>query len=193
MAYLPSLRPHATVLDVFKLRPRHAKELLEFHEVLLRGDSELTEQERELIAAYVSGLNDCGFCHGVHAAVAEHFGAQSGLPARLVEDLELAEAPARLRPILRYVRKLTEAPSSVTAADAQAVLDAGWSEAALLDALYVCALYNFMNRLVEGAGIVGSERTNRAIAKGLHRSGYLALVEQLGLAESASASAGSAG
>jgi AhpD family alkylhydroperoxidase len=30
--------------------------------------------ERELIAAYVAGLNACGYCHGIHIAVAEAFG-----------------------------------------------------------------------------------------------------------------------
>ncbi len=41
----------------------------------------------------------------------------------------------------------------LTEADAQAVYDAGWSEAALYDAIQTCALYNLMNRIVEGTGV----------------------------------------
>jgi len=37
--------------------------------------------------------------------------------------------------------------------DAQAVFAAGWDEQALYDAICVCALFNFMNRLVEGMGV----------------------------------------
>lgn len=62
-----------------------------------------------------------------------------------------------LKPIFRYVRKLTETPSRMTQADAAAVYAAGWEEKALYDAVSVCALFNFMNRLVEGTGLTGDD------------------------------------
>ena len=43
-------------------RPETGQPLSELAEVLLRGPSTLTRGERELIAAYVSGLNDCQYC-----------------------------------------------------------------------------------------------------------------------------------
>jgi alkylhydroperoxidase family enzyme len=49
--------------------PETRKPLIEFHEVLLRGPSPFTEAERELIAAYVSGLNRCRYCHGVRSGM----------------------------------------------------------------------------------------------------------------------------
>jgi alkylhydroperoxidase family enzyme len=63
----------------------------------------------------------------------------------------------RLRPILRYARKLTREPATVTADDAAAVYAAGWDEKALHDAILVVCVFNFMNRLLEGHGIHGSE------------------------------------
>lgn len=71
MAYLPSLGDDPVLLDVFKAFPGTARPLLEYHQVLLRGPSPFSEAERELIAAYVSGLNACQHCHGVHTATAE--------------------------------------------------------------------------------------------------------------------------
>lgn len=41
----------------------------------------------------------------------------------------------------------------MTPGDAQAVYAAGWSDAALLHAVAVCAYFNNMNRLVEGAAL----------------------------------------
>ena len=38
--------------------------------------------------------------------------------------------------------------------DAAAVLEAGWSEDALMDAIWVIGLFNLMNRMVEGSGVV---------------------------------------
>jgi hypothetical protein len=58
-----------------------------------------------------------------------------------------------MRPVLRYVGKLTRTPSAVGRADAEEVLAAGWDERALHHAVMVCALFNFMNRMVEGHGI----------------------------------------
>jgi len=58
-----------------------------------------------------------------------------------------------MRPVLAYVRRLTVDPAGVGEADAQAVYDAGYSEAGLFDIISVTALYAFMNRILEGAGI----------------------------------------
>jgi hypothetical protein len=38
-------------------------------------------------------------------------------------------------------------------ADAAAVYAAGWDEQALFDAISVCALFNLMNRIIEGSGV----------------------------------------
>lgn len=78
MPYLPSLGSRATLLDVFRSFPETSKPLIEYHEVLLRGSSPFTEAQRELIAAYVSGLNHCRYCHGVHIATAERLGIEEG-------------------------------------------------------------------------------------------------------------------
>ena len=51
-------------------RPETGQPLSELAEVLLRGPGTLTRGERELIAAYVSGLNDCQYCSGSHSACA---------------------------------------------------------------------------------------------------------------------------
>ncbi len=139
--------------DVFRAFPAGVRELLAYHDIVLRGESPLSVAERELIAAFVSGLNACSFCLGAHSIIAETFGVAEATIQALVSDLEHAPVDERLRPLLRYVEKLTRAPASVTARDRQAVFAAGWSERALHDAVATCALFNFMNRLVEGMGV----------------------------------------
>jgi uncharacterized peroxidase-related enzyme len=151
--FLPSLPRDATVLDVMKAYPESSAPLIDYHSVVLRGPSALTVGERELIAAYVSGLNACHYCHGVHSAVAEAFGIEEGVLAGLLADVETAPVRDELRPLFAYVRKLTLTPSRLVQEDAAAVLAAGWEEKTLFDAISVCALFNFMNRLVEGAGL----------------------------------------
>lgn len=179
MSYLPSLPENAVLLDVFRAYPDTARPLLDYHQVLLRGPSPLSVAERELIAAYVSGLNACGYCHGIHTAVAEAFGVAEGTLAGLLDDLDTAAVDERLKPILRYVGKLTRTPSRVTPGDAQAVLDAGWDERTLHDAVAVCALFNFMNRLVDGLGITARPDYTELSSGRLTDVGYAGLKDLL--------------
>ncbi len=181
MPHLPSLPEGATLRDIFSRFPATSKPLLDYHEVLLRGPSPLTVAERELIAAYVSGLNQCGYCHGIHSRTAEAFGVEEGLLTDLLEDLDKAAVADRLRPVLAYVGKLTRTPHRMAEADAEAVFAAGWNEQALHDAVSVCALFNFMNRLVEGMGLEGDPGYAMTAGKRLHDDGYAGLVGSGGL------------
>ena len=179
MPFLPSLRPGSSLLDVFRAFPDTSKPLLEFHEVLLRGPSPFTEAERELIAAYVSSLNRCRYCQSVHTATAERLGVPQGAIGEIIGGLEAAPVSEKMKPVLRYARKLTETPAGVTRADAEAVLAEGWDETALYHTVAVTALFNFMNRLVDGLGIELDQAYVKPAAERLASRGYRALIEML--------------
>jgi uncharacterized peroxidase-related enzyme len=179
MPHLRSLRAGASLIDVFKAFPQTSAPLIEFHEALLRGPSPFTASERELIAAYVSGVNRCEYCHGVHTATAERMGVEAGLLARIVRDGELSDVAPKLRPVLALARKLTLVPESVTEADADALAAAGWDDAALYYTVAVTALFNFMNRLVEGLGIELEPSYIAPAAERLAERGYLPLLEMM--------------
>jgi uncharacterized peroxidase-related enzyme len=180
MSFLRSLPDDAVLMQVFKQHPESAKPLIAFHDVLMRSPSPFTDGERELIAAYVSGVNGCTYCHGVHTATAEAFGVEPGLLAALLSDVDTAPVDDRLRPVLRYVGKLTATPAKMTQADADAVFAAGWADDALYAAVMVCALFNFMNRMVDGLGIVTNPSYFAESGERLRRIGYnglLAMIE----------------
>ncbi len=153
MALFPSLPSEAALTDVVGAFEEPMLHLKPFAQSLLRGPSPLSEGERELIAAYVSGLNSCEYCYGIHAQTASAFGISESILEGLMDDIADAEVDEKLKPILRYVKKLTETPSRMVPADAQAVFDAGWDETALFHAVAVCAYFNLMNRIVEGTGV----------------------------------------
>jgi len=173
MALLRSLPENATLADLRQTYADLLEKLRPYGQRLMRGPSPLTPGERELIAAFVSGVNSCRYCHGAHSLVARAFGVDEAVLAASLDDIGVAPIDARLKPILRYVRKLTETPSRMTAADAAAVYDAGWNDEALLHAIAVCAYFNNMNRLVEGAGIVGTTEEYSVAAQRLVAHGYL--------------------
>lgn len=179
MVFFPSLAKKPVLMEVFKRFPRTTKPLIEYHEVLLRGDSPLTKTQREMIAAYVSTLNSCRYCRSIHTETAEQLGVPKGLVQDMVADLDTAGVDEKMLPILRYVKKLTENPAGMTQADADAVYEAGWDEQALHDAVATCALFNFMNRYVEGLGVEAPADYVAQSAKRLIDYGYLPLLDML--------------
>lgn len=153
MPFFSFLSDESTIDDIL-LRDRDRMiDLSRFTESVLRGPSPLPPGQREFIAAFVSGLNECKFCHRAHRVFAESHGLDVSAFDKLMNDIESAGIEERLKPILKYVRKLTESPSKVTQTDADAVFAAGWDEQALQDAILVTSLFNFYNRLVDGHGI----------------------------------------
>ena len=154
MTHYPSLEPDAKLEELFRRFPRGVAPLIALHDQILRDDSSpFSLAERELIAAFVSGLNACHFCYGAHKLMARAFGVDEALIESLVADDGHADIEPKWRPLLAYLRKLTLTPAKITADDMHQALNAGWSETAVYDAAMICALFSFMNRILDGAGI----------------------------------------
>lgn len=67
-------------------------------------------------------------------------------------DWRTAPIDERLLAMLGFIEKLTLHPAELTPDDAAAVRAAGVSEAALVDAIYVAALFNMIVRLADSLG-----------------------------------------
>ena len=179
MSFLKENSHINSVLDILQLNRKAGVALVQFHSAVMRQESELSVRDRELIAAYVSGLNACRYCHGVHSVTAELFGVEAGLLEAMIEDLDLAAIDDRLKSIFVFVRQLTEEPSKVSQELADAVFEAGWSEQALHDAVQVCCLFNFMNRLIEGHGVKGNQSLYSERGRLLGENGYEPMLNAL--------------
>ena len=177
-----------TLSDVFNTFPRVAVPILDLCETVMRGPSAFTVAERELIAAYVSKTNECGYCAMTHTEAAETLGAKQGVVAELMEDIETAEVDEKMRPVLAYVSKLCYAPNSLSREDVDKVIDAGWNEYAVHEAISVCAMFQFFNHYVMGLGLDEGEK---AVGRGklLSQYGYAVMIDKLKLREKAEASA----
>jgi len=81
IAFCDYLEDNATVRDVMAYQAARYAPLENFTHDLMRCDSPFSMAERELIATYVSRLNACQFCYGVHVADAESFSTTLGVVA----------------------------------------------------------------------------------------------------------------
>ncbi len=73
MSSFSFLKTEDGMLDIIQGNIERYKAIPDFAGNLLRGPSELSVAERELIFAYVPESNACTFYFGVHKAVAEAF------------------------------------------------------------------------------------------------------------------------
>ena len=139
------------IVSLFIYRPETAKPLSDLAETLLRGPNSLTRGERELIAAYVSRLNDCNFCSDSHAAFAA---AQLPEGMTLVDDVraDLATAPvsAKLGALLRIAAAVQRGGKNVRAEDVEAAREAGASDQEIHDVVLIAAAFCMFNRYVDG-------------------------------------------
>lgn len=167
MTYFNSLENAKGIVDVFMERPNKYAVALTLAQELLREESHLSSLDREIIAAYTSYLNNCAYCHGSHKEFCVSLGATE-------EDLAVFtdSHSHRLSPILNYVKVLTLNPSSVNQDLKNSVIEAGFSEDELKDAIAVCAAFNFYNRIVEGHGIEANEDTWKFAADMIKTHGY---------------------
>lgn len=149
----PSLSKDAKLGSVFQLFPEKLALWCEYESLVIRRESELSAAERELIAAYVSGLNACSYCRDAHTVFARAYGIEPTVIEVLMGDPSSALVAHQMKPVLAYVAKLTLSTSRMTEADALAVHEAGWLEHALFDAIQVCGVFNLVNRRLEGTGI----------------------------------------
>jgi uncharacterized peroxidase-related enzyme len=155
MPFLPSIPEDAKVPHVLALfsdlGSRAGRPLIEFHEALLRGESPFTVPQREMMAAFVSGINACQYCYGAHTASSKQFGVPEQLIVDLVANIDTTQIDEEMKPVLHYLRKLTLTPTKLTQADADAVFAAGWDERALYDAVLVGCLYKLRSCVSKAA------------------------------------------
>ena len=139
---------------------------------IMRSKSSFSFAEKEMMAAYVSGLNSCQFCFGSHLEVAKQFGVNQGRIKDLLDDVDTAYVAEQIKPVFKYLYKLTKQPSTIVDSDAQAVYKAGWSEQDLHEAILVGCLFNFYNRLLDGHGVKGSSAIYKLGGEVLYKRGY---------------------
>jgi uncharacterized peroxidase-related enzyme len=144
----------------------------EFTHAAMRGPSEWSVGDRELMAAYVSKSNECEFCIMAHSAVAARAYDDKAKVAAVFSNLETAPIGEPLRAILYLLGKLTR-EQSVSADDIRAVLAAGVSGKQIEDALAICFTFNTTNRLADAFDfVVLDSKAFEAGAKYLLSRGY---------------------
>ncbi len=123
-------------------RPETAAPMRQLAEVLLRGDNTLTRGERELIAAYVSNLNECEFCQASHSSFAA-LQLDGGMPVvdQVKADPETAPISDKLRALLAIAAKVRQDGRLVSDEDVEAARAEGATDVEIHDTVLIAAAF----------------------------------------------------
>jgi len=153
--------PHGTVDNVMRvhsLRP-HTMDghVVLYRSVLHNPDNTLPFWFLEVVASYVSILNNCNYSLSHHFTNARRLIAdnaradavRAALDAHRPEDAFDGKELA----LLVYTKKLTTDVGAMVEADIVAVRAAGADDGEILEVNQVCAYFNYSNRLLNGLGV----------------------------------------
>jgi uncharacterized peroxidase-related enzyme len=173
MPHIPLTGPGMPGLLAF--RPETAQQLSELAEVLLRGPGTLTPGERELIAAYVSTLNDCRFCALSHSAMAAaQLPGGAALVGQVHANAGTAQVSARMMALLAIAAAVQHSGLSVTEQEVSAARSAGATDTEIHDCVLIAAAFCMFNRYVDGLAALAPEdpAVYAASAQRIMASGY---------------------
>jgi uncharacterized peroxidase-related enzyme len=157
-------------------RPETARPLNALVEVLLRGPHTLSPGERELIATYVSYLNDCYYCQTIHGAIAAaSLNDDEELVKRVKADFQHADISEKLKALLIIASKVQKGGKHVTSEDVEAARQQGATDLEIHDTVLIAAAFCMYNRYVDGLGTVQprDEEMYRERGKRVARDGYV--------------------
>ena len=139
------------IRSLVMFRPETGKPLYDLAQVLLRGTSPLSEAERELIAAYVSHRNACGFCRDSHAAAARClYGEDVDTVDAVLNDMERSGVSDKLKSLLNIAGKVQILGKEVSPEDVEKAREQGATDREIHDAVLIAATFSMFNRYVDG-------------------------------------------
>lgn len=157
------------------LSPETTQPMRELAEVLLRGPNSLTPGDRELIATYVSSLNDCYYCQHSHGAVAaEYLGGNYALVECVKQDFASAEISDKLKSLLKIAGKVQQGGKHVSEDDVTAAKQRGATDREIHDTVLIAAAFCMFNRYVDGLATWQPENSElyKEIGQRIVKDGY---------------------
>lgn len=149
---LPEQLPGITGLLEYRLDT--AQPIRELTQILLRGESTLTEGERELIAALVSARNGTNFCEAAHTKAADLLLGESETACAVKQNIETAPVSEKMRALLQIAAFTQESGKAVTPEAVAHAREAGATDREIHDTVLIAALFCLYNKYVDGLATV---------------------------------------
>jgi uncharacterized peroxidase-related enzyme len=177
MPYIPLESHLPGITGLLEYRKDSGQPIRELTQILMRGDSTLTEAERELIATVVSTGNQCTFCSTAHTAAADFLIGENETSKKVKQDIATAPVSNKMKALLTIASLTRESGKSVTAEAIEKAKAEGATDIEIHDTVLIAALFCLYNRYVDGLATALPADNNyyNVLAERLVNHGYTRL------------------
>ena len=142
---LPGIR------SLMAFSPETAEPMGKLANLMLRSNEGLSMAEREMIATYVSYLNDCFYCQQSHGAIAVcYLNGDTDLIEQVTQDYQHTDISAKLKALLTIAGSVQKGGKHVTEDQIKKAKEEGATDKDIHDTVLIAALFCMFNRYVDG-------------------------------------------
>jgi len=171
MAYIDLQNEFPGIRGPMAFRPETAKHLNNLAEALLRAENTLTRGERELIATFVSSLNDCSYCQQAHGSLAQHYlHCDISYIDNVKADFLNTDLSPKMKSLFSIAASVQKGGKSVTPNQIEEARTRGASDREIHDTVLITAAFCMFNRYVDGLGTWAPENRDFYIKRAHHRA-----------------------
>ena len=154
MPYIPLETHLPGITGLLEYDKVAAAPIRELTQILLRGESTLTEGERELIATVVSNGNECKFCTAAHTAAANVLLNENETSQKVKENIITAPVSDKMKALLTIASMVRESGKAVTKEAIDKAKAEGATDIEIHDTVLIAALFCLYNRYVDGLATI---------------------------------------
>ncbi len=175
MPHIPLDENLPGITGLLNYRQDTALPIRQLTQLLLRGESTLTEGERELIATVTSQGNQCRFCTAAHTAAADAFYGERVTAEMVKNDPAHAPVSEKMKSLLEIARRVQADARTVNSDLVEKARKEGATDMEIHDTVLIAALFCLYNKYVDGlASVTPSDPAfYDRLAGILKNSGYL--------------------
>ncbi len=142
---LPGIR------QLMAFSPETAEPMGTLANLMLRTNEGLSMAEREMIATYVSYLNDCFYCQQSHGAIVTcYLNDNNELVEQVKKDFGNADISDKLKALLTIAGSVQKGGRHVTEGQIAKAKEKGATDKDIHDTVLIAALFCMFNRYVDG-------------------------------------------
>jgi len=150
MSHIPLDENLPGITGLLNYRQDTALPIRQLTQILLRGESTLTEAERELIATVVSQGNKCNFCMAAHSAAADALLGEKETANKVKNDPENAPVSEKMKHLLEIARRVQADARTVDDELIKNARRSGATDLEIHDTVLIASLFCMYNKYVDG-------------------------------------------
>ncbi|MFN3695165.1 MAG: carboxymuconolactone decarboxylase family protein, partial [Ignavibacterium sp.] len=147
----------SNIMKIHSLMPDTMIKHLELYLSIMFSKTNLTREEKEILAVVVSKNNSCDYCVNHHAEALNHYWKNTERLNNFIAKLDDPSFTEKFRLAVKHAAQLTTNPSAVKKEDIDELKNAGWTDEDILAINLIISYFNFVNRIALGLGVEFTE------------------------------------